>query len=136
LHWQSISLSDLRADTNDADAAADVSLVSGKVRAAFARAQRNSHASLFQLRSFASSSSSVTDIALAPTAALVHARVCLAFIMHVFRCVTFQSQARLQEKEWKGLGSSSTSSADASGAFASLIDGLSGCAWSYESELQ
>jgi hypothetical protein len=50
------------------------------------------------------------------------------------RAFTRLAQAKLQDKEWKGLGSSSAGAADASGAFAALVEGLSGCAWSYESE--
>jgi hypothetical protein len=71
LHWQSISLSELCLGVSDADAAADVSLVSGKVRAVLLRGLALGTDVSLQLRSFAPSSCSVTDVVLAPTAALV-----------------------------------------------------------------
>ena len=79
LHWQSIALTGLRADASDAEAAADVSLVSGKVspllHAHATTIQLHAHASAdggwLQVRSFATGASSVTDVALAPTGALV-----------------------------------------------------------------
>ena len=73
----------------------------------------------------------MTDVALAPTGALVWRANdwCV--------CVSYgDAQARLQNKEWKGLGSSSPGAGDTDAAFATLVDGLSGCAWSYESETQ
>jgi hypothetical protein len=48
--------------------------------------------------------------------------------------MTLFSQAKLQDKEWRGLDRSVPGAADANAAFATLVSGLSGCAWSYESE--
>lgn len=55
-------------------------------------------------------------------------------MLHYRRHLTLTAQTKLQDKEWRGLGSGGAATADASAAFATLVEGLSGCAWSYESE--
>ncbi len=95
-----------------------------------------------QMRSFAVGASNVTDVAVATTGALV--RPCSRFfsimspsydaVFPLCMYMTLFSQAKLQDKEWRGLDRSVPGAADANAAFATLVSGLSGCAWSYESE--
>jgi hypothetical protein len=84
-----------------------------------------------QVRSFATGTSCVTDVALASTGALVSRAAAISIPSSSHATI----QAKLQEKDWKGLASRAPGTAeDAAAAFATLVDGLSGCAWSYESE--